>query len=114
MRIATLILTIIIIVIEFVAFWKIFTKTGRPGWTVFIPMYNIISYLQIIGKPWWWMFLIIFLPFIFGIWSLNLLSKSFSSDLDFTLGLIFLNPIYIFILAFGKSEYTGPAGTEIT
>ncbi len=35
------------------------------------------------------------------------LSKSFGHGVGFTLGLIFLNPIFMLILAFGKSEYVG-------
>lgn len=38
------------------------------------------------------------------------LSRSFGHKFGFTLGLIFLNPIFLLILAFGKnSQYVGPA-----
>lgn len=35
------------------------------------------------------------------------LSKSFGNGVGFTLGLIFLRPIFLLILAFGSSEYKG-------
>jgi len=41
----------------------------------------------------------------------NLLSKSFGQGVGFTLGLIFLCPIFYAILAFSKSiKYIGPGG----
>jgi hypothetical protein len=92
--------------------WKIFTKAGKPGWAIFIPIYNLIVYLEIIGKPWWHMFLLI-IP-IYGwiilpiMWT-HKLSKVFGHDVGFTLGLIFLSFIFIPILALGDSQYTAPA-----
>jgi len=45
------------IVIYFASLWKIFEKAGRPNkWEGFIPIYNIIIWLKIVGKPWWWVF----------------------------------------------------------
>lgn len=46
------------------------------------------------------------------------LAKSFGKGVLFTLGLIFFEPIFVMILAFGKSKYVGnsaeiEAGTEI-
>jgi hypothetical protein len=90
--------------------WVIFTKAGKPGWAAIIPIYNIIVLLEIVGKPIWWIILVIILPFIFGIWMLNLLSKSFGKGVGFTLGLIFLGFIFFPILAFGDAKYKGPAG----
>lgn len=39
--------------------WKLFQKAGKPAWVAFVPVYNIIVWLQISGKPWWWVFLFI-------------------------------------------------------
>ena len=38
------------------------------------------------------------------------LSKSFGHGIGFTLGLLFLNPLFTLILAFGSSKYIGPEG----
>ena len=40
-----------------VCFWKIFSKAGQPGWAAFIPIYNTVVLLQIVGRPVWWVVL---------------------------------------------------------
>jgi hypothetical protein len=92
--------------------WGIYSKAGKPGWACLIPIYNFIVLLEIVGKPWWWLFLMMipFLNFIFLIWVYNLLAKSFGKSEGFTAGLIFLSLIFFPILAFGDAEYQGPAG----
>jgi len=102
------------IVILIAAIWKIFEKAGKPGWAALIPFYNIIVILEIVGKPWWWLFAMIFVPlgnFIWGIWTINLLAKRFGKNEGFTLGLILLPFIFYPILGFGNEEYQSPAGT---
>jgi hypothetical protein len=69
--------------------------------------------LEIVGKPWWWLLLMIFIPIVnlvFAIWMVNLLSKSFGKGVGFTLGIIFLGFIFIPILGLGDAKYAGPAG----
>jgi hypothetical protein len=102
-------------IICIIAMWKVFTKAGKPGWACIIPIYNMIVMLEIVGKPVWWIFLILFpcTSFIFSIWSVNLLSKSFGKGVGFTLGLIFLGFIFYPILGFGDSVYLGPGGAPI-
>jgi hypothetical protein len=92
--------------------WGIYSKAGKPGWACLVPIYNIIVLLEIVGKPWWWLFLM-FIPLlniIINIWVFNLLAKSFGKTEGFTAGLIFLSLIFFPILGFGKAEYQGPAG----
>lgn len=103
----------IVFVVIIAANWRIYQKAGKPGWASIIPFYNIIVLLEIVGKPLLWFFLIIFVPIaniIFGIWTLNLLSKSFGKSSGFTVGLIFLPFIFYPILGFGNAEYKGPSG----
>lgn len=90
-----------------VSMWIIYTKAGKPGWAVLIPFYNIIVFMQIIKKPWWWLFLwmIPYLNLIWIIWGWNLLVKKFGKSEGFTVGIIFLSPIFIPILAFGSARY---------
>jgi len=102
-----------VIVLMIVAMWKIFEKAGKPGWAAIIPIYNIIVLLEIVGKPIWWLFIILFVPLvniIFGIWMVNLLSKSFGKNEAFTVGLILLGIVFYPILGFGDAKYQGPAG----
>jgi hypothetical protein len=39
--------------ITVIGVWKTFSKAGRPGWAAIIPIYNVITMLDIAGKPWW-------------------------------------------------------------
>ena len=108
-------ISLVILILMLVSAWKIFTKAGKPGWAVIIPIYNVIVLLEIIGKPWWWLLLMMFVPVanvIFAIWATNLLSKSFGKGVGFTLGLIFLSIIFVPILGLGSAEYKGPAGKQ--
>ncbi|MGB3777701.1 MAG: DUF5684 domain-containing protein [Tunicatimonas sp.] len=96
--------------------WQLFTKAGKPGWAVLIPIYNLILLLEIVGKPVWWV-LLMFFPFvnlIASIWIANLLVKSFGKTELYTIGMIFLPFICYPLLAFGSSQYQGPAGSGVT
>ena len=109
-------LFVLIVAIFFVACgWQIFTKAGKPGWAVLIPIYNIVVMLEIIGKPIWWL-LLFFIPFvnlIISIWTTNLLVKSFGKSEGFTIGMVLLPFVFYPVLAFGSSQYQGPAGSSV-
>jgi hypothetical protein len=100
-----------IVVLVIAAQWAIFTKAGKPGWAAIIPIYNTIVLLQIVGRPVWWIILLLIpiVNIIVGIIVLNDLSKSFGKGVGFTLGLIFLSIIFYPILGFGSARYVGPA-----
>jgi len=110
-----LIFGLIVFIIEIAGMWKIFEKAGKPGWASLIPIYNAIVLLEIVGKPVWWIFLLIFpcTSFIFIIWLINLLSKSFGQGVGFTLGLIFFGFIFYPLLGFGDYTYVGPGGAAL-
>ena len=102
-----------VIILVIAGMWKIFTKAGEDGWKAIIPIYNVWVLLRIVGRPGWWLILF-FIPFVnFIIWIIvaNDLSKSFGKGVGFTLGLVFLSPIFILILGFGDARYVGPGGT---
>lgn len=92
--------------------WKIYEKAEQPGWACIIPIYNTYVLLKIVGKPWWWLLLMLIplVNVIFAIWMVNMLSKSFGKDEGFTVGLILLGFIFYPILGFGRSRYLGPYG----
>jgi hypothetical protein len=102
----------VIYAIAVIPYWVIFTKAGQPGWPALIPIYSTYILLKVVGRPgWWlWLFLIPLVNVVIGIIMLNDLSKSFGHGVGFTLGLIFLSLIFLFILAFGSSTYRGAAG----
>jgi|SRR5581483_1778987 len=91
-----------------IAQWKIYTKAGQPGWACLIPIYGALVLLKIVGKPWWWIFLLWF-P-VFSIWTINMLSKSFGKDEGFTVGILLLGIVFLPILAFSDAKYLGPYG----
>lgn len=107
-----------VLLISFVAIfylyvqWRIYEKAGKPGWAAIIPIYNTLILLEIVGKPWWWILLMLIpgVNIVIAIWVLNLLSLSFGKGTGFTLGLLFLSLIFYPILAFSNAEYKGPAG----
>lgn len=102
-----------------VVYWKLFQKAGKPGWAAIVPFYN----QYVLAEITWgngWFFLIAFASIIplvgafavliFMVMSQIKLAKAFGKDGGFAVGLIFLNPIFLAILAFGKSEYIGVDG----
>ena len=105
---------LVIWVLVIISFWKIIEKAGKKGWESIIPIYNILMLLEIIGKPWWWILLLLIpgVNLIFGIWMFNLLSISFGKTEGFTVGLVLLPFIFLPILGFGDDQYRGPAGIK--
>lgn len=97
----------IVFIIPVASYWKIFEKAKQPGWTVLIPIYNLVILMKIIDKPWWWALLCImpYLGIIWIIWSNNLMVKRFGKTEAFTIGIMLLAPIFLPILAFGDSKY---------
>ena len=101
-----------IVVFMIVTAWKVYEKAGEPGWASLIPIYNVIVMLKIVGKPLWWLIMLIIpgVNLIFAIWMVNMLSKSFGKDEGFTVGLLLLGFVFYPILAFGDARYLGPYG----
>jgi len=93
------------------ACWKIFTKAGQPGWAAIIPIYNWYILCKIVGRPGWWVILLLipFINFIIGIILCIDLAKSFGKGVGFAIGLILLGIIFFPILGFGSAQYQGPA-----
>jgi len=103
-----LIVPLAIVIFMIAAVWKVFTKAGRPGWAVLIPIYNAYILLKIGGKPGWWL-LLMFIPIVnIVIWILALagLSTNFSKGGGFVIGLLLLPFIFYAILGFGSAKYT--------
>lgn len=94
--------------------WVIFTKAGKPGWAAIVPIYNIIVLLEIVGRPLWWIVLLLipFVGFIVGILLMIDLAKSFGKDIGYAIGLILLGPVFMPMLAFGDAKYVGPAAAK--
>ena len=105
----------VILIVLIVANWKLFAKAGQPGWASIIPIYNLVILLQIVGRPTWWIAAILFCPpvgLVFSVIMMGDLAKSFGKGGGFAAGLILLGFIFFPILAFGSSQYQGPAGAS--
>ncbi len=96
-----------------VAMWKLFTKAGQPGWASIIPIYNLYIWCKIVGRPWWWILLML-IPFVNFIILIILCidtAKSFGKGAGFGIGLALLGVIFWPILGFGGAQYQGAAAT---
>lgn len=102
----------VLAVIMAISMWKLFTKAGKPGWAAIVPIYNNIVMLQIIGRPLWWLLVMMFVPF-FGIWLYIVMiidfAKAYGKSTGFAV-LMMLFPFIVYpILAFSKDvTYVGP------
>jgi hypothetical protein len=92
------------------AWWKIFAKAGQPGWACIVPIYNLYVWCKIVGRPWWWILLMLIplVNLIIAIILLIDLAKSFGKGVGFGIGLILLSVIFFPILGFGSAQYQGP------
>lgn len=106
-----LMVVLVLAVILIIARWRVYTKAGEPGWGSLIPFYS--DYL--LFKIAWgngWLFLLSFIPVVGWIVLLIAVYKlcvAFGHGAGFFLGMFFLQPIFMMILAFDSSEYYGPA-----
>lgn len=114
-----------------IAMWQVFAKAGEAGWKAIIPFYNTyILYKISWSTSIFWIMIgcgaagavlgqidsTLFLFFggiasfaasVINLMQVHRLSRSFGHGIGFTLGLLFLNPVFILILGFGSSEYQG-------
>ena len=102
---------LLIALLVIVAMWKVFTKAGQPGWASIIPIYNLYIWCKIVGRPWWWILLML-IPLVNFIILIILcidMAKSFGKGAGFGIGLALLGIIFWPILGFGSAQYQGPA-----
>ena len=107
-----LIIQLLLIAAMIAGMWKIFEKAGKPGWAAIIPIYNFFVLLQIIGKPTWWIILLI-IPLV-NIVILILVSMElavcFGKSKGWGFGLLFiLGFIGYPLLGFGDATYRAPS-----
>ena len=96
-----------IVVLVIAGFWQVFTKAGEAGWKSIIPIWNIIVLLRIVGRPLWWIILLL-IPLVNIVISLIVcldLAKRFGKGNGFGVGLWLLGFIFVPILGFGDATY---------
>lgn len=96
--------------ISLVCMWMIFSKAGEAGWKCIIPIYNAyIEFKIVYGNGWKFLLLLVpILNIILAFGFMIRLAHAFGKSTAFGVGLIFLSPIFMIILAFSDSQYQGP------
>lgn len=94
-------------IFSIITMWKVFAKAGKPGWASLIPIYNLVVLFQVSGmSPWYILLMCIPIANLVVAILLNVkLAEKFGKTGGFAVGLIFLNVIFMAILAFGDAEY---------
>lgn len=104
------IISIAIAVFQIICFWRVFEKAGYPGWKSIIPIYNTYVLCDMVWGNGLKMFLLL-IPIANIYFTIKLrlsFAKVFGKDVGFGIGMIFLQPIFVGILAFDHSSYYGP------
>jgi hypothetical protein len=109
----SMIVGLLIALMLVIAMWKVFTKAGQPGWASIIPIYNLYIWCKIVGRPGWWIILLLipFVNIIVGIILCIDMAKSFGKGVGFGIGLSLLGIIFWPILGFGSALYQGPSAS---
>jgi hypothetical protein len=105
-----LVIQLALLIVVIVSLWKVFEKTGRPGWYAIIPFFNLYHLIKIAGKPGWTLILF-FLPIVNIIYAIIVsvgVAKAFGKGTGFGIGLALLSFIFYPILAFGSATYQPP------
>ena len=107
-----LVIALALMVLSIVITWRIFVKAGQHGWASLIPFYNAFVAYKITWGSGWMMFLMLvpLVNVVIGIMTVFRLAKVFGKGVGFGFGLLFLNPIFLAILAFGGARYVGIPG----
>ncbi len=90
---------------------KTFSKMGYDdSWWLIIPILNFVFMCKVIGKPWWWIFLLI-IPLVGSIIAIYITAKvcgtvaeAYGKGMGFAVGLFFLGFIFYPILGFGSAQ----------
>ncbi len=127
-------LSILILVLQIVGMWMIFNKMGEPGWKALIPFYSdYVIFSKVWDTKFYWIYLVLtliggylgnqagdqqntysmlqtivsVLTFVVHAYALYMVGRSFRKSTAFTLGLIFLETIFMIVLGFDSSQYIG-------
>ena len=94
------------------AIWKLFVKAERPGWASLIPIYNVIVWLNIIGRPWWYVLALVTPATAVVLWVILAFgtARSYGRGIPFALGVTLLPFIFIPVLGFNSAAYIGGMG----
>ncbi len=97
----------------YIGLWKLYEKAGEEGWKAIIPVYSTVIWLRIIGRPWWWI-LMLLIPIVNVFYAVGImvdLMRSFGKEKFHQIAACILIPfIYLPYLGFKKDiVYKGKA-----
>jgi hypothetical protein len=99
-----------VLLLTIIAFWRVFSKAGRPGWAAIIPIYNIYTLVKVSGNSGWFT-LLYFIPIVNIIIAVVValgVAKNFGKSGVFGfIGLFLFSLVGYLILAFGSAQYVG-------
>lgn len=107
--------SLILTIITIVGMWKLFVKADKPGWAAIVPIYNVIVLLEIVGRPLWWIILLL-IPLVNLVILIMVtvdLAKSFGQGVGYAIGLLLLPFIFYPMLGFGDATYQGPVAATV-
>ncbi len=103
-----------IVIMAMAGNWLVFTKMGEPGWKGIVPFYNLyILFDKLYGNGLYAaVYLVVFVPMlgtiallIVNVYTQYRLALSFKKDVGFTVGLVFLGPLFTLLLGMDRSRY---------
>lgn len=104
------VIALLIALLYALIFWRIFEKAKKPGWYAIIPILNVLTLLKIVGRPWWWIILLL-IPIVDIVTYLVLtydLAKAFGKGIILTL-VLWIAPVFGYLyLALSSAKYKGP------
>lgn len=104
-------------IVSIIGLWHIYKKAQKPGWAAIVPIYNMIVWCDIVGRPRWWVALL-FVPFVSIVISVILsldLAKSFGKSDGYGALVFFFSFVMYPIMGFSKDiQYTGPSALQTT
>ena len=88
-------------------YWRVNSKAGLPGWGCLVPFYNLVLWMRCGGKPGWWAVWLFVPPISLVIYVIIAyeIARNFGKGVAFTVGLVFVPPIFAAILGYGKATY---------
>ncbi len=99
---------LVLTVMSLMGLWKMFGKASQPRWGAIVPIYSTYLTIKIARRPVHWLLLLL-VPLVNIVVIVKLshsLSRQFGHGTGYTLGLVFLAPIFLWILGFGSSAYS--------
>jgi hypothetical protein len=102
----------VVLVFQLICMGVVYAKAGQPGWAVIVPIYQLIVWCQIAGRPTWHVIWYMFCPpaaLILGIIDTIEIAHRFGKGTGFALGLLFLGIIFWPLLAFSDARYRAPS-----